>query len=50
MPLTRHAIEYRHQGKVYLLPIMAADHDDAMRRIASAYHNGEPLKRVGGIG
>lgn len=47
--LKPHAIEYHHNGKVYLLPIYATDCDDAKARIRSAYFNGQPLQRVFGV-
>ncbi len=44
--LRAYCIEYRHLGRTYTMTIEAADHEDAKRRMASAYHNGEPFEVV----
>jgi hypothetical protein len=42
-------IEYRHMGKTYHMALEAESHEDAKRRMNSAYFNGEPLERVASV-
>jgi hypothetical protein len=37
-------IEYIHEGREGSMKLMARSHDDAKRRMASAFYNGEPLE------
>jgi septin family protein len=40
------AIEYRHNGRVFNMTFEAQDHEDAKRRMASAFWNGQPFEII----
>jgi hypothetical protein len=42
-------IDYRHNGRTYTMTLEAESHDDAKRRMASAYYNGQPSEIVASV-
>jgi hypothetical protein len=49
MTLKPFTIQYRHEGRDFTMTLEARDHDDATRRMASAYFNGQPQEIVASI-
>ena len=47
--LKPYVIEYIHEGREGSMKLMARSHDDAKRRMASAFYNGEPLEVVASV-
>ena len=47
--LKPYAIEYRHEGRTFTMTLEARDHEDAKRRMASAYFNGQPFEIVASV-